>query len=215
LKEEELTPSSGLLPTTHSGEYHQDDWRPVYYASSPLDAAACHVLAVPPRFNKTLLDVSVDGPYGLPHAELVKRKHRVLFVASGASVAPCASTLRSLALQDFGEPRPTRARLVWTVENAAMLDVFADTLDLARLLEAPPSAPFSATASLESCDFELEHNMLSSPPDLLAECAALVAGLDDAYDALVFASGSDALVRDARRAALHVGAAFRTAPTHF
>jgi len=219
---------SSLLPTTPFFRRRwSSSWRPLYFASSPLDRTARHLVRVTKSgwsaglassvASSKDLEVVVDGPYGLPHLDVVRRKHRVLFAAADVGVAPCASILRSLALQDFAVPRPTRARLVWTVKTAATFDAFAESLDLPRLAAAPRTAPFSASLHVAYDSFELEDDeekQLHSPQDadLHDEVRTLVDGLDDPYDALVFAAGSSTLVDEARKVAKHHGAAFCSAP---
>ena len=209
-------------------------WFAAHLASSPLEGAASQYVVLTEDLRATLattrpLEVTVEGPYGLPLVDLVRRKHRVLFVAEDLGVAVCASILRSLALQDFSIPRPTRARLLWTVKKPETFEAFAESLDLDRLRDAPAAAPFSAALHVVSSpsakddhflqDLELEKEEQEDTkddsfkgPSLDDEVTALVAGLDDPFDALLLASGSPSLLDKCRKAAATHGAAFVHAP---
>lgn len=195
------------------GDY---SWHPVSYSSSPLDATTTHHVQVRESdqwaaalASGRVLDLDVDGPYGSPPA----LRRRVLLVAGGVGVTPCASILRTVLL---GGADCERVTLVWVAKRRHLFYLFADALQLRALTKDQPTQAHAAM--LYETGYFVSHadHLAHAPrlvvrrgrPDLDAHLDTILAGLDDPSQALVFASGPHSLIDAVCQAARSRGAQF-------
>lgn len=191
-------------------------WHPISYSSSPYDAKTTHHIKVcaEDQWSGKLaaailagsdVDLFVDGPYGCS-PPLGRRRY--LFVAGGIGITPCASLLRTLMLADM-LLKCDQACLLWVAKHRYMFNLFADSLNLPDLTQAEPSSRFFARL-YESSYFaaskvadESGSSLLVNHgrPDIDMAVKALLHGLDDPSEALVYVCGPPSLANATRKAA--------------
>ncbi|KAJ8611998.1 hypothetical protein CTAYLR_004416 [Chrysophaeum taylorii] len=189
-------------------------WHPVSYSSSPHDATVTHHVCVrgPREWSSRLAativagypieDLIVDGPYGSPPPLL---NRRVLFLAGGIGITPCASIFRTLLLESSSTSKA--ARLVWAAKRREIFDLFADDLHLCALASAPSTRRFSAALFETAGHTDDEENGQKSlattrgRPDLHEEVRTFLLLAHQTTDVLVFACGPPSFVQAARAAA--------------
>ncbi|KAG8346980.1 putative ferric reductase [Trypanosoma vivax] len=157
----------------------------------------------------------IEGPYGQSH-HFTDYK-RVVLVAGGIGVTPCASIFNNLHQRLLeGKVGPT-ITLLWTLRDARIIPMLSYVWDNGRLHERAvfSGADASACASVElfltdDCfssdnlgDVSVSHGRV----DLRSKLPELLAG-EHARDVLVFSCGPRGLVQAARNVAISLGANF-------
>lgn len=187
------------------------EWHP-FTVSSSIDAEcfALHIKAMGPgTWTERLLQLAmrgnasaslaVDGPYG--HPIQFADYSRVLLIAGGIGITPCASIYSALKSQESID-----VALIWSVRDARLLDAVKGQLQVA------PTAPSSTSASVKvfitrgSEQMPEIHGVITARgrPSWARELEEIGSDVA-AASVLVFACGPEELVAEVRRLAVPKG----------